>query len=347
MKFEKFPFNHIVIDHFLTEDEYNKISKIYNGMKFEEKRSDLFHFYQTKELNKMKSLNFFSKKIQQHIEILESNNQTAKNDSMTWFNIFASFYREGSYLLCHDDKLDQRKYAFSYYLEDFESGDLILFNKTADREVSRLRVKGNRIVIFEVGDFSFHEVAICSSEGRKAFTGWLNTEVMVQTPVLQLHSEKLHSDLESAIFFEKIVNDCMLMEITGYNFNYDEKKFVGPFTERRVNILQSNNLIIPLIKDHSLLEANYYQFDRGNYILFKQMKENQDIWDIFVMFSHDTRIFNQDFITYIQEDGTQSFDLTFENNSLYAVRRRDLSFFIPRTKYQFLLAHFVIKKNGG
>lgn len=344
MKFVEFPFNHIVIDQFLTEEEYNNIEKIYNGLQFEEKRSDLFHFFQTKELNRKKELQFFNKKIQNHIEMLESKDHTNKKRSKVWLNTFASFYKTGNYLLCHDDKLDHRKYAFSYYLDDFDSGELILFNNTANKEVSRLEVKRNRIVIFEVGDFSFHEVSLCTSDGRKAFTGWYNTESLVRGPVIELPLKKFDLNLDSAIFFEKILDDCMLMEITGYDFYYDNKELVGPFTERKVNILHSQNLVVPLINGHSLSEANYYQFDIGNYILLKEKETGDDIWDIFVMFSHDTRIFNQGYITYIQEDGTEAFDLAFVNKSLYAVRRRNLNFFFPRTKYQFLLAHFVLKK---
>jgi hypothetical protein len=40
----------------------------------------------------------------------------------TFYNIFASHYFQGDYLLCHDDVVDDRKFAFSYYLEDHPSG---------------------------------------------------------------------------------------------------------------------------------------------------------------------------------------------------------------------------------
>jgi Rps23 Pro-64 3,4-dihydroxylase Tpa1-like proline 4-hydroxylase len=51
----------------------------------------------------------------------------------TFYNIFASYYFDGHYLLCHDDIVDDRLYAFSYYLEDHPSGDLVLFNKDATK----------------------------------------------------------------------------------------------------------------------------------------------------------------------------------------------------------------------
>ena len=39
-------------------------------------------------------------------------------------------------MLCHDDIVEDRKYAFSYYLEDFEyGGELVFFNKQANKEI--------------------------------------------------------------------------------------------------------------------------------------------------------------------------------------------------------------------
>jgi len=50
--------------------------------------------------------------------------------------------------LCHDDVIDDRKYAFSYYLEDHPSADLVLYDDTASKAVKRIKVKKNTLVIF-------------------------------------------------------------------------------------------------------------------------------------------------------------------------------------------------------
>ena len=70
--------------------------------------------------------------------------------------------------------MDDRKFAFSYYLEDHPSGDLVLFDDSATKEVMRIYVKKNMLVVFEVSNISYHEVAESLQNGRKAITGWLN-----------------------------------------------------------------------------------------------------------------------------------------------------------------------------
>jgi Rps23 Pro-64 3,4-dihydroxylase Tpa1-like proline 4-hydroxylase len=88
--------------------------------------------------------------------------------------MFASYYFKGDYLLCHDDVVDDRKYAFSYYLEDHPSAELVLYDNTATKIEKKISVRKNLLVIFEVSNISYHEVAYTTVDGRKAVTGWLN-----------------------------------------------------------------------------------------------------------------------------------------------------------------------------
>ena len=66
----------------------------------------------------------------------------------TWYSIFASYYFKGNHLLCHDDVVEDRRFAFSYYLEDFGSGELVLYNRTADAPAKKIKVRKNLLVIF-------------------------------------------------------------------------------------------------------------------------------------------------------------------------------------------------------
>lgn len=66
----------------------------------------------------------------------------------TSYNIFASYYFEGDYLLCHDDVIEDRKFAFSYYLEDHPTADLILYDETATKEAKHIKVTKNTLAIF-------------------------------------------------------------------------------------------------------------------------------------------------------------------------------------------------------
>jgi Rps23 Pro-64 3,4-dihydroxylase Tpa1-like proline 4-hydroxylase len=66
----------------------------------------------------------------------------------TSYNIFASYYFEGGYLLCHDDVIEDRKFAFSYYLEDHPSAELVFYEETATKEAKRIKVSKNILAIF-------------------------------------------------------------------------------------------------------------------------------------------------------------------------------------------------------
>jgi Rps23 Pro-64 3,4-dihydroxylase Tpa1-like proline 4-hydroxylase len=67
----------------------------------------------------------------------------------SFYSVFASYYFPGDYLLCHDDIIEDRKYAFSYYLEDFDfGGELVLFNNVPDKVEKAIKVRKNTLVIF-------------------------------------------------------------------------------------------------------------------------------------------------------------------------------------------------------
>lgn len=50
----------------------------------------------------------------------------------------------------------------------------MLYDDTATKAVRKYKVTRNLLVIFEVSNISYHEVAYCAQDGRKAVTGWLN-----------------------------------------------------------------------------------------------------------------------------------------------------------------------------
>ncbi|KAG0438091.1 Prolyl 3-hydroxylase OGFOD1 [Dictyocoela muelleri] len=162
----KSPFFHILQDNFLSKEDYKKIKSIHSKTLFIEKQTDLFHFNQSQELVDIPELSFFKDKLMKFFK-----NLTKREGSL---NIFASYYKDKNYLLCHDDMVDERKYAFTFYLDDCESGNLILYENDAITENKRIQSRENRIVVFEVSPISFHEVDICVNEVRRAYTGWFS-----------------------------------------------------------------------------------------------------------------------------------------------------------------------------
>ncbi|ELA47906.1 hypothetical protein VCUG_00626 [Vavraia culicis subsp. floridensis] len=357
MRISDFPYRHIVIDNFLTEEEFVTIEKVYRNIKFYEKHTDLYHFFQSNELVELESLKFFKSKIYEAMRPLEESdgsktdvnyetvaNENAlnvvSNENKHWFNVFASYYDVGHYLLCHDDLIEHRKYAFSYYLNDFLSGELILFNEDANVEVERIEVKRNRIVIFEVSEKSFHEVNLCAQPGRKAFTGWYNTDIKTERRSKKFETKKNTAVLEYVDICDEIAGDCMLMEVGEYDFEWKSKELIGPFTEQRVYLLDVQEILVPVISNLKFVECDFYEFEANNYILMKE-REQGEYYDMFIMRCIDEEIQGKNFITYIDTNGAIAFSLKFENESLYLVKRNGLSFFVPRTDCSFYLAHFV------
>jgi Rps23 Pro-64 3,4-dihydroxylase Tpa1-like proline 4-hydroxylase len=161
------PFLHFTIPNFLSEEKHQRITEAYSRLQFIEKESDLFHFFQTNELNAEPTVAFFKEELDREFGKL-----TDLKDSS--YNIFASYYFKGDYLLCHDDVVEDRRFAFSYYLEDHPNAELVLYDKTATKIERKYKVTRNLLVIFEVSNISYHEVAYSSQDGRKAVTGWLN-----------------------------------------------------------------------------------------------------------------------------------------------------------------------------
>lgn len=164
-KFET-PFFHLLIENFLSSEDFKKIFEAHSKTLFIEKKTDLFHFNQSTELVDSEDLFFFKQKLNALFEQL-----TGKEGEL---NIFASYYKHNNYLLCHDDMVDDRRYAFTFYLDDCESGNLILYEDDCVVESKRVVCKENLLVVFEVSDVSFHEVDICKNEVRRAYTGWFS-----------------------------------------------------------------------------------------------------------------------------------------------------------------------------
>lgn len=55
------PYRHLQITDFLSPEQHAKLLEIYNKLEFKTKASDLFHFFQTNELNSYKPIDFFVK----------------------------------------------------------------------------------------------------------------------------------------------------------------------------------------------------------------------------------------------------------------------------------------------
>jgi prolyl 3-hydroxylase /prolyl 3,4-dihydroxylase len=343
MKKHTEPFPHWSIENFLTPQQYKQLAEVYSHLQFIEKESDLFHFYQTHELAEESSLNFFKKALNEPFQQL-----TSMKD--THYNIFASHYFKNNYLLCHDDVVDDRKYAFSYYLEDHPSGELVLYDSTATNIVKKIKVKKNLLVIFEVSNVSYHEVALTKTDGRKAVTGWLNQKGHGTTrakKVIPPYQVNLPKDLVRFEFPEEIEEEeYYCFPGVDYQFDIVKETRAGPSYERKAWRLELAQDIVMDLKGYSLMSVDYFKFAKNDYMLLNDPVNSLegDILDVFVMKLPKGRD-GGDFITVVKENGEVDGHIPYSDETMFIVHRGKKNYYIDLVQKEINLAHFIYRKD--
>lgn len=173
-------FKHVFIENFLTEKDAKEILRALKEEKFEHKESDLFSLSQTEDFSAVKDnilkkfYEFFcSFEFGEYIEKISGIKLAGKID------MSGSLYESCDYLLCHDDKLENRKIAFVYYLSDLDEKDggaFVLLESSNGRPVKEMKKYlplWNSFLMFEVSEKSFHEVEeVLTDKKRYAIGGW-------------------------------------------------------------------------------------------------------------------------------------------------------------------------------
>ncbi len=157
------PFPHVVWDGLSFDCPLAKLDKI---------DSDLFSFFQSKELKKVEGYTQLFTFILSNKELLKE----CFDVDIIGYDCFMSEYRKHCYLLPHDDRLEDRKVAWLYYLEQATGGDLLLYNSKDGHPTTiakRIESKKGRMVLFKVSKDSWHAVDEVESGVRRAMGGWL------------------------------------------------------------------------------------------------------------------------------------------------------------------------------
>ena len=175
------PFPHIGISNFLRDHK-----ALFEAIKKEQlykKDSDLFSFSQTSNL-------LYSKNpiIQSAVNLFSSQTFSSLISAISGIrlkegaiDVFGSLYEKADYLLCHDDRVEDRKIAFILYLNTLtkkDGGALALYSSKGNHPykkiISYLPVE-NSLFLFEVSKISWHEVEeVLSNRKRYAISGWLH-----------------------------------------------------------------------------------------------------------------------------------------------------------------------------
>jgi 2OG-Fe(II) oxygenase superfamily len=273
---QSFPFNHKILDGFLSPPLFERVASAYGSLQFHEKHTDLFHFFQTNELRDEVKLREFLEHVRKELvsslrEIGHPHADLSPESEVFGMDLFASYYNKGHYLLCHDDCLDERVFAFSFYLSGSEGGALILYGPDALTCAKRVETLPNRLVLFEVSQLSYHEVEMCQGP-RTALTGWLRIRGRANESCrMEVERSGMLEEIfskEKAICIDTYLHipnpsdarpgACSLgvedKEIERLEENLRKAEWIekGPRTERRLLELSHNTNNLSLMKECSL-----------------------------------------------------------------------------------------------
>lgn len=173
------PYPHFILENFFKEDKLLNLRNEVLKEKFEHQDKDLFSFSNTKELVASKSrliknfYSFFSSE-----EFMEFISKLTNEKNINKIDMHAHLYRQGDYLLFHDDVVQGRKIAYiSYLSKGFEikdGGRLELYDlKNPLNPAKQIVPNFNSFVCFKVSSKSLHDVEeMKSNKKRLTIGGW-------------------------------------------------------------------------------------------------------------------------------------------------------------------------------
>jgi len=175
------PFPHVVIDDVLAADDLDGLMSILDDEPVERADSDIFSFEATAPEPTTAAFRAMREQFAADLAPVFSRVGGA---TVSRVDMRAYAYRPGHYLLPHTDHQDRlgRIYAYAYYLPSPEpptDGALELYRCTSrDGELADIvstkiiEPRANRLVVFEVGDLSLHQVREVLAGLRISLAGW-------------------------------------------------------------------------------------------------------------------------------------------------------------------------------
>jgi len=172
----------------ITNSEAFKLRQALLTMMFKKKSCDLYSFSQSSDFIRSTNLKK-PKEVEQFLIFLEEIKQKIANYLGKTFNNMISAscskYDHGDYLLCHDDRVDDRSVAFIYYLNyDWLpewGGTLDVYSvddmNCATEIVQNINPEFNSLIFFPVEKYTYHQVAENTSTfSRISINGWFHCD---------------------------------------------------------------------------------------------------------------------------------------------------------------------------
>ena len=166
------PFAHVVIDDVVAPADLDRIMAILDEEPVEHAESDIFSFDATAPEPTTEAFRELRDGFARELAPVFSR---VGGSAVSRVDMRAYAYRPGHYLLPHTDHQEPlgRVYAYAYYLPSPEpptDGDLELF--AGYTSAKRIEPRANRLVVFEVGDQSLHQVREVLAGLRISLAGW-------------------------------------------------------------------------------------------------------------------------------------------------------------------------------
>ncbi|KAF5298184.1 hypothetical protein FQA39_LY02608 [Lamprigera yunnana] len=191
------PFKVCVVKDVIKDKEFlKKVVEEFNEIRWNKRSLDLYEFFQSTDLKKMKGphvdvvYNFLKIELKSWIEMLTE-------FQLTDISATCSLYGQTDYLLVHDDQQEDRLIAFVLYFSgprewlSHHGGALQLFSKDTNGEplvpIRDIFPSNNQLVFFQVTNDSYHQVAevLNWDDCRMSINGWFHTKtpLVFNTPL--------------------------------------------------------------------------------------------------------------------------------------------------------------------
>ncbi|KAM9302053.1 prolyl 3-hydroxylase OGFOD1 [Gastrophryne carolinensis] len=199
------PFQHCVIHSFIENTEFLEgLKEELLVLNFQDKSNDLYKFQQSEDLKSRNEPYISALRKVLFEDFRQWLSEVTHVELETTVDISCAQYNYTDVLLCHDDELEGRRFAFILYLvpewTETDGGSLDLYSTDDKGQPSQI-VKSilpswNTLIFFEVSPISFHQVAEVLSEDkcRLSVSGWFHGSSLerparsfVPMPVLSSH----------------------------------------------------------------------------------------------------------------------------------------------------------------
>ncbi|XP_044125949.1 prolyl 3-hydroxylase OGFOD1 [Bufo gargarizans] len=187
------PFQHCVIHSFIENSKFlDGLKDELLALRFHEKSNDLYKFQQSEDLKNRREPHISALRDVLFVDFRQWLSEVTGVELETTVDISCAQYTYTDTLLCHDDELEGRRFAFILYLvpewSEADGGTLDLYS-TDDRTqpgsiVKSLVPSWNTLVFFEVSPVSFHQVSEVLSEEkcRLSVSGWFHGPSLERPP---------------------------------------------------------------------------------------------------------------------------------------------------------------------